>query len=99
MSYLFLNCTYPSLVSGFGGQLKLINYFKSSIIEVDREFKREEIKEKLFSLGIGKNIGQTGRYLSNISQLLTKKSTPHLRQVIEFSGGRGRKIYKDLKVN
>lgn len=29
-------------------------------------------------------IGQAGRYLSNISQFLTKKSNPHLRQSIEF---------------
>ena len=30
---------------------------------------------------------QAGRYLSNISQFLTKKSNPHLRQTIEFETG------------
>jgi len=74
--------------------------FLKILLSEDREFKREEIKEKLFSLGIGKNIGQTGRYLSNISQLLTKKSTPHLRQVIEFSGGSRSGEEKDnFKIN
>ena len=74
--------------------------FLKILLSEGREFKREEIKEKLFSVGIGKNIGQTGRYLSNISQLLTKKSTPHLRQVIEFSGGSRSGEEKDnFKIN
>ncbi len=74
--------------------------FLKILLSEDKEFKREEIKEKLFSLGVGKNIGQTGRYLSNISQLLTKKSTPHLRQVIEFSGGSRSGEEKDnFKIN
>ncbi|MCL1080033.1 hypothetical protein D5R81_18505 [Parashewanella spongiae] len=30
-----------------------------------------------------------GNYLSGISKFLTKKSTPHLRQVISFGGGDG----------
>lgn len=33
------------------------------------------------------DLGQTGRYLSNISQFLTKKSNPHLRQIIDFKVG------------
>ncbi len=55
----------------------------------ERTFDREEIKQRFHNMGIGKNIGQSGRYLSNISQFLTKKSTPHLRQVIEFQFPKG----------
>ena len=58
--------------------------FLEIITEEDRAYKREEIKTSLAEAGIGRDIGQSGRYLSNISQFLTKKSNPHLRQVIEF---------------
>lgn len=61
--------------------------FLEVIMENDRIYNREEIKETLAEAGIGKNIGQAGRYLSNISQFLTKKSNPHLRQIIEFDTG------------
>jgi len=61
--------------------------FLNIICSDDKIFKRKEIKSKLFDKGIGLDIGQTGRYLSNISQFLTKKSNPHLRQVIEFESG------------
>ena len=50
-------------------------------------FDREEIKQQLFKKNIGDDIGQTGRYLSNISQFFTKKSNPHLRQIIDFETG------------
>lgn len=53
----------------------------------NRIFGREEVKEKLLAKSVGSDIGQTGRYLSNLSQFLTKKSNPHLRQVIEFETG------------
>ena len=62
---------------------RLIAFIKI-LLSDNRVFNREEIKQKLYDMGIGKNLGQTGTYLSNISQFLTKKSTPHLRQVIEF---------------
>jgi len=61
--------------------------FLQIISSEDRAFQREEIKAKLFERGIGNDIGHSGRYLSNISQFLTKKSNPHLRQIIEFEGG------------
>ena len=61
--------------------------FLEIISSEERIFKREEVKSKLFEKGIGVDIGQSGRYLSNISQFLTKKSNPHLRQVIEFETG------------
>lgn len=61
--------------------------FLEIISSEEKAFKREEVKSKLFEKGIGENIGKSGRYLSNISQFLTKKSNPHLRQVIEFDTG------------
>jgi len=61
--------------------------FLEVITEEDRAYKREEIKTGLAEAGIGRDVGQAGRYLSNISQFLTKKSNPHLRQVIEFDSG------------
>jgi hypothetical protein len=61
--------------------------FLEIILSEDRAFDREEIKQGLFDRGIGSDSGQTGRYLSNISQFLTKKANPHLRQVVEFDTG------------
>lgn len=65
--------------------------FIEILLSEDRVFDREEIKKKLHEKGIGSNIGQTGTYLSNISQFLTKGLNRHLRQVIEFdtSGEQG----------
>ncbi len=65
---------------------RLITFLKILLTE-PRHFNREEIKEKLFENNIGKDIGQTGRLMSNISQFLTKKTTPHFRQIIEFETG------------
>jgi len=61
--------------------------FLEIISSEERVFKREEVKSELFKKGIGEDIGQSGRFLSNISQFLTKKSNPHLRQVIDFETG------------
>jgi len=61
--------------------------FLEIIIQEDRTYGREEVKQGLVEAGIGNDIGQAGRYLSNISQFLTKKSNPHLRQAIEFETG------------
>ncbi len=67
--------------------------FVEIILGEERPYDREEIKVGLFEGGIGANIGQTGRYLSGISQFLTKKANPHLRQVIAFdSGGEGGEV-------
>jgi len=65
---------------------RILAFFEILLSE-DRSFDREEIKEQLFAKGIGENIGHTGRLLSNVSQFLTKKSNPHLRQVVEFESG------------
>jgi hypothetical protein len=61
--------------------------FLEIIIQEDRAYNRDEIKQGLYEAGVGNDIGQSGRYLSTISQFLTKKSNPHLRQVIEFETG------------
>ena len=61
--------------------------FLEIIIQEDRAYDREKVKQALFEAGIGTDLGHTGRLLSNISQFLTKRSNPHLRQVIEFESG------------
>jgi hypothetical protein len=60
------------------------------LLSEDKKWDREEIKKKLYEKKVGSDMGQTGRYLSNLSQFLTKKSNPHLRQIIDFkSDGAG----------
>lgn len=61
--------------------------FLEIIVQEDRTYGREEVKQGLVEAGIGNDTGQAGRYLSNISQFLTKKSNPHLRQAVEFETG------------
>jgi hypothetical protein len=65
---------------------RVIEFLKIILTE-NRKFDREELKEKLFERNIGSDVGQAGRYLSNISQFLTKKSNPHFRQIISFETG------------
>ncbi len=64
-----------------------VRAFFRILLSENRSFNREEIKTKLHEEGIGDNIGHAGRLLSNISQFLTKKSNPHLRQVVNFQSG------------
>lgn len=61
--------------------------FLEIISSENKVFKRDEVKSRLYKEGIGLDIGQAGRYLSNISQFLTKKSNPHIRQIINFKVG------------
>ena len=61
--------------------------FLEIISQHDRPYDREEVRQGLYEAGVGKDIGQAGRYLSNISQFLTKKLNAHLRQAIEFETG------------
>ena len=69
------------------------------LLSEDRVFGREEVKQRLFEKGVGTDIGQTGRYLSNLSQFLTKKANPHLRQAIEFvTGGELGETKNDYRV-
>jgi hypothetical protein len=73
--------------------------FMEIVASEDRVFNRDEVKNKLFEKSIGDDIGQTGRYLSNISQFLTKGSNPHLRQVVEFeSGGSGGQMKDNYRI-
>lgn len=78
------------LVTSFNRASELtprVRAFFELLLSENRAFDREEVKQRLLDSGIGDNIGHAGRLLSNISQFLTKKSNPHLRQVIEFSSG------------
>ncbi len=61
--------------------------FLDILMSADRTFDREELKKALVERGIGGELGQAGHFLSNLSQFLTKKSNPHLRQLIAFEGG------------
>jgi hypothetical protein len=61
--------------------------FIEILLSENRPFGREEIKTALLKRGIGRDIGQAGRFLSNLSQFLTKKKNSHLRQLITFEGG------------
>jgi len=61
--------------------------FLEIISQEDRIYNRDEVKQGLYEAGVGNDTGQSGRYLSNISQFLTKKSNPHLRQLVEFESG------------
>jgi hypothetical protein len=69
--------------------------FLEILLSEDRVFSREEVRQGLFEGGIGSSVGQAGIYLSNISQFLTNKFNPHLRQVIEFATGGGLGEVKD----
>ena len=62
---------------------RLIAFFEI-LLEYDGEVTREDVKNALYEREIGNNIGQSGRYLSNISQFITKRSNPHLRQLLDF---------------
>ncbi len=73
---------------------RLIKFFKILLSE-DKKFKRKEIINQLFHEGIGANEGQTGRYLSNISQYFTKTNNSHLRQLVSFDTGGGFGEMKD----
>ena len=89
-SNLDLNALKKELIISFNRDSDLtprVRTFFQVLLSEQRKFDREEIKSKLFGFGIGENIGQTGRFLSNISQFLTKKSNPHLRQIVVFSSG------------
>jgi hypothetical protein len=61
--------------------------FLEILLSENRPFGRDEIKAALLKRGIGKDIGQAGRFLSNLSQFLTKKKNSHLRRIITFDGG------------
>jgi len=61
--------------------------FMEILLSQIKSFGREEVKQKLLEKRVGSDIGQAGRYLSNLSQFLTKKANPHLRQIVSFTSG------------
>lgn len=73
---------------------RFVKFLKILLSEA-RAFGREEVKSHLCKKGVGTDIGHAGRYLSNISQFLTKKANPHLRQVVTFDTGGGLGEMKD----
>jgi uncharacterized protein with ParB-like and HNH nuclease domain len=58
--------------------------FLEILLSESRPISRDEIKERLFDLGIGRDVGQSGHFLSNISQYITKNDNDHMRQIISF---------------
>jgi hypothetical protein len=70
-----------------GRLMPMFARFVEILLDEDRAFNREEVKKKLFERGVGSDVGQAGRYLSNLSQFLTKPDNSHLRQVIGFRSG------------
>ncbi len=62
---------------------RLIKFFKI-LSEKNHPTSREDMKQALYSSKIGNDIGHSGRLLSNISSFVTKKSNPHLRQILSF---------------
>jgi transposase len=63
--------------------------FLQLLLTQNKKFTRDEIKEDFVNKGITTEIGQAGRLLSGVSQFITKKSTPHFRQILDFEGGGG----------
>lgn len=80
--------------------------FLEALLEENKAFDREEIKEKLYGLGIARNPGSVDRLLNSISRFLNQKSNQHFRQIISVQnddslndGGQGFRInddYRDL---
>lgn len=68
-----------------GSLIERFIVFLKILLSEDREFNREEIKERFFEeYGIGDNVQHAGRLLSNVSQAITRKSNDFLRQLIKF---------------
>jgi len=63
--------------------------FLQLLLTQNKKFTRDEIKEEFVNKGITTELGQAGRLLSHVSQFMTKKSTPHFRQILHFEGGGG----------
>ena len=63
--------------------------FLQLLLTQNKKFTRDEIKEDFVNKGITTELGQAGRLLSGVSQFMTKKSTPHFRQILHFEGGGG----------
>jgi hypothetical protein len=89
---------YKKLLATLRRRSRLTPRFASLLnllLSADRKFVREELKSMLVKNKMAKDSGQAGRYLSNLSQFLTKKSNPHLRQIVLFEGGNRSGAIKD----
>lgn len=62
---------------------RLIVFLKTLLSE-GRSFTQEELRANLYDNGIGNDLGQAGRYLSNISQFVTNPNNAHLRAIIAY---------------
>lgn len=58
--------------------------FLKALLSEDRSFTQEELRANLYDNGIGNDVGQAGRYLSNISQFVTNPNNAHLRAIIAY---------------
>lgn len=58
--------------------------FLQTLLSEDRSFTQEELRANLYDNGIGTDLGQAGRYLSNISQFVTNVNNAHLRAIIAY---------------
>ncbi len=68
-----------------GNLTKRFIVFLEILLSENREFNREEIKEKFFKeYEIGESVQHAGTLLSNVSQAITRKSNDFLRQLIKF---------------
>ncbi len=58
--------------------------FLKTLLSDNRGFTQEELRDSLYVNGIGKDVGQSGRYLSNISQFVTNPNNAHLRAILIY---------------
>lgn len=63
--------------------------FLGILLSDDRVFRRDTDIVPMLAKKLGVDEGQTGRFLSGISQFLTKRQNPHLRQLIYFENPAG----------
>jgi hypothetical protein len=76
--------------------------FLEILLSEDRVFRRDADIVPMLAKKLDVDEGQTGRFLSGISQFLTKRQNPHLRQLIYFeTPGRGqlKDNYKSVSPN
>lgn len=67
---------------------KVNRYFRTflaTLLAESEPIEREDLRDKLFAAGLGDTPAFAGRYMSNISQFLTRSENDHLRQVVRFS--------------
>lgn len=73
---------------------RLIKFFEI-LTKQHQAISRDDMKQTLYDSGIGNDIGHSGQLLSNISQFVTKRTNPHLRQLLKFASEGGAGAIKD----